>query len=144
MLLLEDVAERNTRLQLAVETVAVPITLLSRYNNVVNWFDTTGAILENSFGPLAVRMWRNWQTRMIQVHVFERTWRFKSSHPHQQFSGRHSVSGCREKTMRAYSSRIPSGYGPSQYPRHLEKQKSVAYVLSKLIVSRSPRPGPLR
>jgi hypothetical protein len=29
-------------------------------------------------------MWRNWQTRMIQVHVPEMAWRFKSSHPHQQ------------------------------------------------------------
>ena len=31
-----------------------------------------------------LRMWRNWQTRMIQVHVPEMAWRFKSSHPHQQ------------------------------------------------------------
>jgi hypothetical protein len=30
-----------------------------------------------------MRMWRNWQTRMIQVHVPEMAWRFKSSHPHQ-------------------------------------------------------------
>jgi hypothetical protein len=28
-------------------------------------------------------MWRNWQTRMVQVHVAARPWRFKSSHPHQ-------------------------------------------------------------
>src|SRR5262245_41381921 len=28
-------------------------------------------------------MWRNWQTRMVQVHVLAREWRFKSSHPHQ-------------------------------------------------------------
>ena len=30
-----------------------------------------------------MRMWRNWQTRMIQVHVPAMAWRFKSSHPHQ-------------------------------------------------------------
>ena len=29
-----------------------------------------------------MRMWRNWQTRMVQVHVLAREWRFKSSHPH--------------------------------------------------------------
>src|SRR5471032_743940 len=32
-----------------------------------------------------MRMWRNWQTRMVQVHVPSREWRFKSSHPHQLF-----------------------------------------------------------
>jgi hypothetical protein len=32
-----------------------------------------------------VRMWRNWQTRMVQVHVLAREWRFKSSHPHHKF-----------------------------------------------------------
>ncbi len=32
-----------------------------------------------------VRMWRNWQTRMVQVHVPARVWRFKSSHPHQSY-----------------------------------------------------------
>ena len=31
-----------------------------------------------------LREWRNWQTRMIQVHVFSRTCRFKSCFPHQQ------------------------------------------------------------
>ncbi len=31
-----------------------------------------------------VRIWRNWQTRMVQVHVLAREWRFKSSYPHQQ------------------------------------------------------------
>ena len=30
-----------------------------------------------------LREWRNWQTRMIQVHVFVRTCRFKSCFPHQ-------------------------------------------------------------
>src|SRR3982750_452019 len=30
--------------------------------------------------------WRNWQTRMVQVHVPSREWRFKSSHPHQLHS----------------------------------------------------------
>ena len=30
-----------------------------------------------------MREWRNWQTRMIQVHVYVRTCRFKSCFPHQ-------------------------------------------------------------
>ena len=29
-------------------------------------------------------MWRNWQTRRLQVPVSFRTWRFESSHPHSQ------------------------------------------------------------
>ena len=34
-------------------------------------------------GRHILREWRNWQTRMIQVHVFVRTCRFKSCFPHQ-------------------------------------------------------------
>ena len=30
-----------------------------------------------------MRMWRNWQTRMVQVHVKAISWGFKSLHPHQ-------------------------------------------------------------
>src|ERR1039458_6132684 len=30
-----------------------------------------------------MRMWRNWQTREVQDLVAARSWRFKSSHPHQ-------------------------------------------------------------
>ena len=29
-----------------------------------------------------MRIWRNWQTRMVQVHVRALSWRFKSSYPH--------------------------------------------------------------
>ena len=29
-----------------------------------------------------MRIWRNWQTRMVQVHVRAISWRFKSSYPH--------------------------------------------------------------
>ena len=36
-------------------------------------------------GDRIVRMWRNWQTRWVQVSVLAREWRFKSSHPHQLF-----------------------------------------------------------
>ena len=32
------------------------------------------------------RMWRNWQTRMVQVHVKAISWGFKSLHPHQKAS----------------------------------------------------------
>ena len=35
-----------------------------------------------------LREWRNWQTRMIQVHVFLRTCRFKSCFPHQSPSAK--------------------------------------------------------
>lgn len=30
-----------------------------------------------------MRMWRNWQTRKPQALMAARSWRFKSSHPHQ-------------------------------------------------------------
>ena len=32
-----------------------------------------------------MRVWRNWQTRQLQVLVFARRCRFKSCYPHQQF-----------------------------------------------------------
>ena len=31
-----------------------------------------------------MRIWRNWQTRMVQVHVRAISWRFKSSYPHHR------------------------------------------------------------
>jgi hypothetical protein len=31
-----------------------------------------------------MRIWRNWQTRVVQVHVLAREWRFKSSYPHHK------------------------------------------------------------
>ncbi len=31
-----------------------------------------------------MRIWRNWQTRMVQVHVRAISWRFKSSYPHHK------------------------------------------------------------
>ena len=34
--------------------------------------------------PPYLREWRNWQTRMIQVHVYVRTCRFKSCFPHAE------------------------------------------------------------
>src|SRR5262249_16713023 len=35
-----------------------------------------------------LRMWRNWQTRRSQKPVMVTSWRFKSSHPHQENQGR--------------------------------------------------------
>ena len=32
---------------------------------------------------IVVRIWRNWQTRMVQVHVKAISCRFKSCYPHQ-------------------------------------------------------------
>ena len=34
---------------------------------------------------LSLRLWRNWQTRKVQVLVAARSWRFKSSQPHYYF-----------------------------------------------------------
>lgn len=33
-----------------------------------------------------MRVWRNWQTRTVQVRMGATPWRFKSSHPHHSFS----------------------------------------------------------
>ena len=57
-------------------------------------------------------MWRNWQTRMVQVHVLAREWRFKSSHPHQTLF----ISACvilkaaSSRTTRASSRNPSTGY----------------------------------
>ena len=46
-----------------------------------------------------LREWRNWQTRMIQVHVFSRTCRFKSCFPHQSPSAfAEGLFACIEQT----------------------------------------------
>lgn len=37
---------------------------------------------ETGYHSRLTRMWRNWQTRKIQVLVAARSWRFKSSRPH--------------------------------------------------------------
>jgi hypothetical protein len=42
----------------------------------------TGLILSFSTTPRPSRMWRNWQTRRLQVPVPLWEWRFDSSHPH--------------------------------------------------------------
>ena len=34
------------------------------------------------YGGARWRMWRNWQTRGVQVAVGATPWRFESSHPH--------------------------------------------------------------
>lgn len=31
-----------------------------------------------------LRIWRNWQTRTVQVRVRATSWRFESSYPHQK------------------------------------------------------------
>src|SRR3954463_11125580 len=46
-------------------------------------------------------MWRNWQTRTVQVRVGETPWRFESSHPH-------SLLGCKPSpAMSADSGKRP-------------------------------------
>ena len=50
----------------------------------VNLPSQTSVVRIHPCPPLNMREWRNWQTRMIQVHVYVRTCRFKSCFPHQQ------------------------------------------------------------
>src|ERR671920_1143 len=42
----------------------------------------------------ARRMWRNWQTRGVQVAVGATPWRFESSHPHYYEFSRRSAPRC--------------------------------------------------
>ena len=46
------------------------------------------------YNVIAMRIWRNWQTRMVQVHMFARTCRFKSCYPHQRRAGACSSRCC--------------------------------------------------
>jgi hypothetical protein len=39
-----------------------------------------------------LRIWRNWQTRTVQVRVKATSWRFKSSYPHQRGNPRGHVA----------------------------------------------------
>ena len=48
---------------------------------------TTSVNLQNHvfyLQKLNMRIWRNWQTRMVQVHVKAISCRFKSCYPHQK------------------------------------------------------------
>ena len=49
----------------------------------VNLLSLTSVVRIHPCPPCILREWRNWQTRMIQVHVYVRTCRFKSCFPHQ-------------------------------------------------------------
>jgi hypothetical protein len=46
------------------------------------------ACLDSTPDALPVPKWRNWQTRMVQVHVLARVWRFKSSLRHHEILGK--------------------------------------------------------
>ena len=48
-----------------------------------------------------LRIWRNWQTRMVQVHVNASSCRFNSCYPHQV------AHGCKSRT---FSFRVPVGH----------------------------------
>ena len=43
-----------------------------------------------------VPKWRNWQTRMVQVHVLARVWGFESPPRHQRFTIPPAMSNLRE------------------------------------------------
>ena len=36
----------------------------------------------------SMRLWRNWQTRMVQVHVNASSWGFKSLQPHKSLDAK--------------------------------------------------------
>ena len=56
-----------------------------------------------------MRMWRNWQTRKIQVLMVARLCRFKSCHPHQQKYPKNSGVFLSVFCKRVGGSRKPDG-----------------------------------
>jgi hypothetical protein len=52
---------------------------------------TTSTRHRNGF---IMRIWRNWQTRTVQVRVRAISWRFKSSYPHQRRVAAHNIAHC--------------------------------------------------
>jgi hypothetical protein len=52
-----------------------------------------GVAFAAPFGSRATPKWRNWQTRMVQVHVPARVWGFESLLRHQLFSSNHFRGG---------------------------------------------------
>ena len=60
-------------------------------------------------------MWRNWQTRMVQVHVLARVWRFKSSHPHQILRYLNSRNQSRIRLEKAVMATIASVISLDEY-----------------------------
>ncbi len=57
-------------------------------------------------------MWRNWQTRRLQVPVSFSSWRFDSSHPHLNFTSHPACSPA--GFQKAYNNRGPSVFDPTQ------------------------------
>ena len=47
-----------------------------------------------------MRMWRNWQTRGVQVAVGFGPWRFESSHPHSSRATETDLERC-ESSLRS-------------------------------------------
>ena len=54
------------------------------------WSSTSASSPEpaNRYGLSRLRLWRNWQTRGVQVAVSLRSWRFESSQPHRRMGQR--------------------------------------------------------
>ena len=56
--------------------------ILDEIPETANISTVTGLIRRVLLSPVPSRMWRNWQTRRLQVPVGFGPWRFDSSHPH--------------------------------------------------------------
>lgn len=101
---LDDLAQRDERLAVAKVNVdenptlaaqfrvqAIPMLVLMKNGQEVERFvgvQSAGSFFIDKDRPAALnkslrspRMWRNWQTRKVQVLVGATPWRFDSSHP---------------------------------------------------------------
>ena len=56
--------------------------------------------------PCHLRMWRNWQTRMVQVHMKAISWGFKSLHPHQAPPNRVVLFYLFSSAMKGFEGRV--------------------------------------
>ena len=65
----------------AVRTVLVRNAKPDRDPHSGPGLDTVGSDYNLLLAKYLMRMWRNWQTRWLQVPVLVREWRFESSHP---------------------------------------------------------------
>ena len=82
-----------------------------------------------------VRIWRNWQTRMVQVHVIAISWRFKSSYPHPKpsYSCLRVFLTCRCSLMAKHQ--LPKLRSRVRFPSPASDQRSVSDAGTLLICS---------
>ncbi len=74
-------------------------------------------------------MWRNWQTRWLQVPVLAREWRFESSHPQCQRSG-----GGESVSSVASSFSFPLGIAPTPFDSRTHyPHSSLGFLLDRAL-----------